>query len=98
MNTEKKLEKIRNGQPLTTREQILLVALLSLPAILSQLTTVVMQYADAAMVGRLGAEGTAAIGLRGVWIAMCTDLCTRGALFLIRLARSFRAPAGKSST
>lgn len=27
------------------------------------------------------------IGLRGVWIAMCTELCIRGILFLIRLKR-----------
>ena len=26
-------------------------------------------------------------GLVGVWFAMCTELCTRGALFLLRLAR-----------
>lgn len=26
------------------------------------------------------------IGLRGVWIAMCTELCFRGIIFLIRLA------------
>jgi Na+-driven multidrug efflux pump len=25
------------------------------------------------------------VGLRGVWIAMCIELCVRGALFLIRL-------------
>ena len=30
-----------------------------------------------------GEKGT--FGLAGVWIAMCTDLCTRGILFLIRL-------------
>ena len=27
------------------------------------------------------------LGLRGVWIAMCTELCVRGAVFLLRLAR-----------
>ena len=27
------------------------------------------------------------MGLRGVWFAMCAELCTRGALFLFRLAR-----------
>ena len=30
------------------------------------------------------------IGLAGVWIAMCVDLCARGLMFLIRLGRSFR--------
>lgn len=36
---------------------------LSLPAILTQITTIVMQYIDAAMVGALGADASAAIGL-----------------------------------
>lgn len=36
---------------------------LSLPAILSQITTIVMQYIDSAMVGALGANASAAIGL-----------------------------------
>lgn len=36
---------------------------LSLPAILSQLTVIIMQYADASMVGKLGAHAAAAIGL-----------------------------------
>ena len=53
MHSETGLEKIRRGQPLTVKEQILLVASLSMPAILSQLTTVVMQYIDAAMVGKV---------------------------------------------
>ena len=36
---------------------------LSLPAILTQITTIAMQYIDSAMVGRLGANASAAIGL-----------------------------------
>ena len=36
---------------------------MSLPAILAQLTTIAMQYIDAGMVGSLGAEATASIGL-----------------------------------
>ncbi len=36
---------------------------LSVPVILAQITSIVMQYIDAAMVGRLGAEASASIGL-----------------------------------
>ena len=36
---------------------------LSLPAILTQITTIIMQYIDSAMVGALGANASAAIGL-----------------------------------
>ena len=25
------------------------------------------------------------MGLRGVWVAMCTELCVRGGIFLLRL-------------
>lgn len=42
---------------------ILQVFKLSLPAILTQITTIVMQYIDSAMVGNLGANASAAIGL-----------------------------------
>ena len=36
---------------------------LSLPAILTQITTIAMQYIDSAMVGALGANASASIGL-----------------------------------
>lgn len=36
---------------------------LSWPAIMAQLATIIMQYIDAAMVGRLGATQSAAVGL-----------------------------------
>ena len=36
---------------------------LSVPAILTQITSIVMQYIDSAMVGRLGPGASAAIGL-----------------------------------
>lgn len=45
------------------RPQLALVWRLSLPAILTQITTIVMQYIDSAMVGALGANASAAIGL-----------------------------------
>lgn len=45
------------------KPQIRQVWRLSLPAILTQLTTIVMQYIDSAMVGALGANASAAIGL-----------------------------------
>ena len=45
------------------RPQISRVWRLSVPAILAQITTVAMQYIDSAMVGRLGANASASIGL-----------------------------------
>ena len=45
------------------KQQIQQVGRLSLPAILTQITTIAMQYIDSAMVGALGANASAAIGL-----------------------------------
>ena len=44
-------------------EMVSLVLVMSLPAILSEVSTTVMQYIDAAMVGSLGAQVTASVGL-----------------------------------
>jgi len=64
--TQKKdllLEQIRNGTKITGRDQMLLAFLLSIPSMLAQLTHIVMQYIDASMVGSLGKEASASIGL-----------------------------------
>ncbi len=62
-NTEQLLALIRNGHPMDFRTQLRLTALLSLPAIVAQLSSIAMQYIDASMVGSLGANASASIGL-----------------------------------
>ncbi len=57
------LGMIRNGLPMTLGQQIRLTILLSLPAIAAQFSSVLMQYIDAGMVGQLGANQSASIGL-----------------------------------
>lgn len=57
------LSMIRSGQPLTFGQQLRLTVILSVPSIIAQLSAVVMEYIDAAMVGSLGAEASASIGL-----------------------------------
>ena len=66
------LSKIRGGTQLSFREQLRLTAFLSIPAILAQLSSVLMQYIDTAMVGHLGANQSASIGLisTSTWIFM----------------------------
>ena len=54
---------MRNQNWRELRPQVKEVWHLSLPAILTQITTIVMQYIDSAMVGALGANASAAIGL-----------------------------------
>ena len=56
-------EQIRNGSDISFGEQIRIIVMLSIPAIFSQISTVIMEYVDQAMVGRLGATPSAAIGL-----------------------------------
>ncbi len=63
MSSEALLSQMRNGNKLSIREQIHLTAKLSIPAIMAQLSTIMMQYIDASMVGRLGTNDSAAIGL-----------------------------------
>lgn len=57
------LEKLRAGDALTGGEKMNLIVQLSIPSILAQVTTVLMFYIDASMVGSLGAEASASIGL-----------------------------------
>jgi putative efflux protein, MATE family len=57
------LAKIRNGSPMTQREKLNLIIGLSIPSMLAQITSVMMFFIDAAMVGHLGAEASASIGI-----------------------------------
>ncbi len=61
--TERLLALIRDGRPMSLRQQLRLTAYLSAPAIMAQLSAIAMQYIDASMVGSLGANPSAAIGL-----------------------------------
>ena len=57
------LSKVRDGVAMTRRDKVNLVLQLSMPAILGQLSVIIMQYIDTMMVGQLGANATASIGL-----------------------------------
>ena len=59
------LGRMRAGGELSLQEQLLLIFRLSLPAVLAQISSILMEYIDAAMVGRLGAGPSAAIGVVG---------------------------------
>ena len=64
------LGRLRSGESLTGSQQVKLTLLLAVPAILAQLSSVLMQYIDSAMVGRLGSNQAASIGL----VSSCTWL------------------------
>jgi len=60
-------------------QQFRLTLMLAVPAILAQVSSVLMQYIDFAMVGRLGANPAASIGL----VSTCTWLFTGFALAVV---------------
>ena len=69
---------VNQNRELTGREKISVVWNLSVPAILAQVTSILMQYIDAAMVGGLGARASASIGVvsTSTWLlgSMCSSL------------------------
>ena len=69
------LALIREGKSLTFGQQLKLTAQLSIPSIVAQLSSIVMQYIDASMVGSLGADASAAIGLVSTTTWLFGGLC-----------------------
>ena len=70
------LAMIRQGSDMTLGQQARLVLSLATPAILAQLTTTMMQYIDASMVGSLGAEASAAIGIVETTTWLMGSICS----------------------
>lgn len=62
-NTPDLAELLNQGMPLTLWQRLKLVANLSWPAIMAQLSAILMEYIDASMVGSLGASASASIGI-----------------------------------
>ncbi len=67
---------IRSGAPLDFRQQLKLTVQLSWPAMMAQLSSIMMQYIDAAMVGRLGADDSAAVGLVSTSLWLFWGICS----------------------
>ena len=83
------LEGLRNGAVLSRKQQTKLILQLSWPAIMGQLSIIAMQYIDAAMVGRLGSNESAAIGL----VASSTWLFSE---LMMALEAGFNIPVAQS--
>ena len=77
---------------MTLGQQLSLTARLSVPAIMAQLSSIIMQYIDAAMVGSLGASASAAIGLVSTTTWLFGGLCTAVATgFSVQVAHALGA-------
>ena len=70
------LKLIQSGAPLSFSQRLELTAQLSWPAIMAQLSSILMQYIDAAMVGRLGADDSASVGLVSTSLWLFWGLCS----------------------
>ncbi len=83
---------LREGKQISTKEQIACILRLSIPAILAQISTVVMEYIDASMVGRLGPEPAASIGLVSspTWLTAGV-VCALGTGYTVQVAHKIGA-------
>lgn len=77
--TDRLLSLIREGQPMSWRQQFQLAAYLSVPAILAQFSSIAMEYIDASMVGSLGANASASIGLVSTTTWLFGGVCAAAA-------------------
>jgi putative MATE family efflux protein len=92
------LARIRDGKPMTVSQQVKLTIQLSTPAMIAQLSSIIMQYIDAAMVGQLGAEGAAAIGLISTTTWLFGGLCSSVASgFSVQVAHRIGANDAKGA-
>lgn len=72
---------------MTLRQQLQLTLSLSAPAILAQLSSIIMQYIDASMVGSLGANDSASIGLVSTSMWLLGGLLSAAAMgFTVQVA------------
>lgn len=70
------LDNIRSGALMTSGQLLRLTVKLSWPAMMAQLSSIMMQYIDAAMVGRLGADDSAAVGLVSTSLWLFWGVCS----------------------
>lgn len=88
MNMLQMSEAMRNGQAIPLKKQMKLVVALSVPAILEQLVMTLMSYIDTAMVGSLGYEATAAIGVVASTIWLLNGIVNAAAVgFSVQVAQ-----------
>ncbi|MBR6882066.1 MAG: MATE family efflux transporter [Bacteroidales bacterium] len=92
------LGQIRGGGTLTGGQQVKLSLILSYPAIIAQLSIVLMQYIDTSMVGHLGAAAGASIGLVSTCAWLLGGFCGAcGSGFSVQVAHLIGANDFKSA-
>ena len=83
---------------MTLGQQLNLTVQLSIPSILAQLSSILMQFIDASMVGSLGAEASASIGLVSTTTWLFMGLCSAAATgFSVQVAHLLGAKDPESA-
>ena len=90
LSLEQLSARMRQGETIPSRQTAQVALALSIPSILEQLVVTAMGYIDAAMVGHIGAEATASIGivssstwlLHGILVGLYTALSIQIAQYL----------------
>ncbi|MCR5217514.1 MATE family efflux transporter [Treponema sp.] len=93
------LSKILENNPvLSLKKQIAYTIKLTIPGIIAQISSIIMQYIDASMAGKLGADASAAIGLTAssTWVlgSLSNALCLG---FTVQVSHSTGAGNKKES-
>lgn len=93
-----RLEKLRNGEKLSIAQLLILTIRLSIPAILAQISHIIMEYIDASMVGHLGSSESASIGLVASSTWLFHSLCTAVSIgFTVQIAHAIGAGESKKA-
>ncbi|MCR5636594.1 MAG: MATE family efflux transporter [Clostridiales bacterium] len=92
------LVPLRNGDPITGAQSVLMILKLSIPAILAHISGIIMQYIDASMVGKLGADQSASIGLVSSSTWLLNGICIASSVgFTVQIANKIGAKDEKSA-
>lgn len=92
------LEQLRNGRELSVKQLLFMIIQLSVPAIMAQISSIVMQYIDASMVGHLGSAESASIGLMTSSTWLLGGLCSAAGIgFTIQVAHCIGAKKEKKA-
>lgn len=99
MSKDELLSLVRKGaRSMSWQEKLRLTILLSLPAMVAQISSVAMQIIDAAMLGHLGTMESATVGLVSTTIWMFGGLCSAFATgFAVQVAHRVGAEDGEGA-
>ena len=106
LSLEQLSARMRQGETIPSRQTAQVALALSIPSILEQLVVTAMGYIDAAMVGHIGADATASIGivssstwlLHGVLVGLYTALSIQIAQYLGADRQDGKSPARRTLT